>query len=142
MQMLVVSLREQSLVIKNWGAPEVGPWSKRGSRDLLILSELFLLEKVGDPLIIPLIISFVTDIVQMCFYKTDIVNWECIHVLIKAFEALNLVNLIKVHLVLDHCIPRLKDVLFAQVVVDLLAQGLSESILLDICDQRVGLKLL
>ena len=78
----------------------------------------------------------------MRFNKTDVVDRERIHVLIKAFEALYLVNLIKVHLVLDHCIPRLKDVLLAQVVVDLLAHGLSESIFFDVCDQRVGLKLL
>lgn len=80
--------------------------------------------------------------VQLWFNQLQEVNLECFNILLKRPNSLNLVNLIKIHLVLCHCVPTLQHPLLALIIIDSLRNWPVLPVFLKLNRTAVGLILL
>ena len=86
-------------------------------RIILSLTSKFHLEEVSDAFLLSWLFSLITHRIKMHLNKIEIIYLKSIGVFVKAFEILDLVNLCQIHLIFNHCILRLQNILLAFVII-------------------------
>ena len=78
----------------------------------------------------------------MHLYKASIINLKSLNIFLKSIEPFNLVNLVQIHLILNHSVPGLKDILLTVITIDFLGYWSTILISLYFCNSAVSLKFL